>query len=82
MPGWDVKIRPAQEEDKKKGGDSSTTWVIVVILGALLLWWLYAGGAFAAIQGCGLYQDGVRCNGSSQGGSPSSPSSGHHHPHR
>ena len=81
MPGWDVKIRPAKEEEKK-GDDNTTTWVIVVILGALLLWWLYAGGALGAMQGCGLYQDGIHCNGSSQGGSPSSPGSGHHHPHR
>ena len=35
MPGWDVKIRPAQEEDKKKGGDSSTTWKWGLIAGLL-----------------------------------------------
>ena len=81
MPGWDVKIRPGKDEEKKK--DDSTTWVIVVILGLLLLWWLYAGGALGAVSGCGVYQDGVHCDsGHGSGGSPSSPSSGHHHPHR
>ena len=80
MPGWDVKIRPGKDEEKK--ADNTTTWVIVVILLALLLWWLYSSGALGGMNGCGLYQDGIHCNGGwSQGGSPNAPGSGHHHPH-